>query len=410
LKWAVLDSCESLNYTSWTNWLQSFTGLHMLLGMNTSTVPSFDGSSRGRGEVFALLMRGDYYPINTTQLKIIDAWDWAGKHTWSEEPGHSSFDVFTGVVYDTNCLNDYLPEWGSSCSATSGSYIYHSTLIFSQYPPLGKSDTIYRLLDVTDGKYSISGTVPVKDTITVYASKKPEYNGNWADSLAKNLGMSGKISETTDAFFVDGSDTEDYYFVVQKDAPVISFQKFDARSGFPQSRDESVSAANAFLTENSLMSPEALEPGVTYNSGESVTKSGERTTDWRTAVVTYSRKLDGLPVWNSQKMVELDSQGKVISYFQNWRDYEPYKEVKLKSPETAFDEFQKKQALSEKGKADKIVVNHVQLGYYSQPAVATEKVLQPIFVFEGYRQYGDSIEPFAPVTIPATDEVFDEIP
>jgi hypothetical protein len=55
-------------------------------------------------------------------------------------------------------------------------------------------------------------------------------------------------------------------------------------------------------------------------------------------------------------------------------------------------------------------VNHVQLGYYSQPAVATEKVLQPIFVFEGYRQYGDSIEPFAPVTIPATDEVFDEIP
>ena len=86
---------------------------------------------------------------------------------------------------------------------------------------------------------------------------------------------------------------DDHFFVVQKDAPVISFQKFNGRTGFPLSRDESVSAATTFLTENGLLSSEALEPGVSYNSGESISKSGERTIDWRTAVVTYSRELNG---------------------------------------------------------------------------------------------------------------------
>ena len=52
----------------------------------------------------------------------------------------------------------------------------------------------------------------------------------------------------------------------------------------------------------------------------------------------------------------------------------------------------------------------VLYGYYSQPAVAMEKYLQPISVFEGYLQYGDSTEPFKPVAIAATDEALDEIP
>ena len=109
-------------------------------------------------------------------------------------------------------------------------------------------------------------------------------------------------------------------------------------------------------------------------------------------------------------MVELDSQGNVIGYFQNWRDYEPYREVKLKSPEKAFDEFQIKQAFSDERSPEKIDVTNVHLGYYSKPGVAGEDYLQPMYVFEGYNQYKDSTKPFAPVAIPATDEVINEIP
>jgi hypothetical protein len=38
-----------------------------------------------------------------------------------------------------------------------------------------------------------------------------------------------------------------------------------------------------------------------------------------------------------------------------------------------------------------------------------EKYLQPIYVFEGYSQSGNSTEPFTPVAIPATDEILDKI-
>ena len=346
----------------------------------------------------------------STPLKVIDAWEWAGKYTWPAEPGHSSFDVFTAVIYDTNCQNDYLPGWVSSCSATSGSLGYQTTLVFHPTESLKTGNSKSSTLDLTSGKYTLEASVPDEDKIMVYSSNKPEYSKKWVDRLAKNLGMSRKASETDDAFYANSDEVKNNYFVVQKGDSIISFQKFNARSGFPLSDDKSVSAANTFLKENGLMTDDTLEPSVTYNSGEILTKSGERKVDWRTAVVTYSRELNGLPVWNSQKMVELDSQGNVIGYFQNWRDYEPYREVKLKSPEKAFDEFQIKQAFSDERSPEKIDVTNVHLGYYSKPAVAGEDYLQPMYVFEGYNQYKDSTKPFAPVAIPATDEVINEIP
>jgi hypothetical protein len=52
------------------------------------------------------------------------------------------------------------------------------------------------------------------------------------------------------------------------------------------------------------------------------------------------------------------------------------------------------------------------LKYYSQvaAAAATEKYLQPVYVFEGYVRNGDVSESFEPVYIPATVEQFDNIP
>ena len=104
--------------------------------------------------------------------------------------------------------------------------------------------------------------------------------------------MSRKASETDDAFYANSDEVKNNYFVVQKGDSIISFQKFNARSGFPLSDDKSVSAANTFLKENGLMTDDTLEPSVTYNSGEILTKSGERKVDWRTAVVTYSREAE----------------------------------------------------------------------------------------------------------------------
>jgi hypothetical protein len=96
--------------------------------------------------------------------------------------------------------------------------------------------------------------------------------------------------------------------------------------------------------------------------------------------------------------------------FMNWRDYTPYKQVPLKTPEQAFQEFQTKPLVVQTIKPGKVIVNAITLVYYTQPAVVNEKYLQPIYVFEGYVQNGNTTEKFRPVAIAATNEVFEEVP
>jgi hypothetical protein len=275
---------------------------------------------------------------------------------------------------------------------------------------VNESKSASRLLNLAEDKYSLVAAVPQDDTIMVYKPAKSGYSKEWAASLEKNLGMSGDVLESDGIYYADSSDTEDYYFVVEKDTSTISFQKFDGRTGFPDSKTDYIAAANSFLEKNGLMTSEVQNPGVAHNFEESLTKSGGKKSEWKTTVVTYSREIDGLPVWNCQKMVELDSGGNVIGYFQNWRNYEPYKEYELKSPEKAFEEFMAEEDLATKGSPDSVVVTNVALGYYSLPAASDENFLQPIYVFEGYSQYGKSTEEFEPVVISAIDEVFNEIP
>jgi PKD repeat protein len=404
-KWAVIDACESLNYTSWENWNPSFNGLHMLLGWNTSTVPSYDNHTNGRGAVFAQLMTGNYMPTGRQILKMSDAWDWAGKYTWGVEPTTSSFDVYDAVIYDTNCQNDYLPGWGSDCTVTSGSQEYQSTLIFKQNSNSGNSNLQFSSINLAVGKYSIAASVPVaKNSTMVYAPVKSGYTREFASSLAKSLGMSGNLRETENAFYANDTDADKYYFVVRKDTPMISFQKLNSRSGLPQSKDQSVSAVNAYLRKNNLLPPGDLEPEVVNNVGERFNRSGERHLDWKTNVITYPQVINGLPVLNAQFTVEVDSHGNIIGLFKNWCDYKPYRESNFKSPDTAFGEFRIKNLQSQKGNSNKIVVTNVSLGYYMQSS-DTVAYLQPGYTFEGYYQNGNSTEPFDPVIIPAIQDV-----
>jgi len=111
---------------------------------------------------------------------------------------------------------------------------------------------------------------------------------------------------------------------------------------------------------------------------------------------------------------EIGGNSDIISLFMNWRDYVPYKEVTTKPVDAAFREFTKAQLRYQlsKGEPDRIVVTGVTLKYYAQvaAAAATEKYLQPVYVFEGYVQRGDESVPFQPVYVPATIEQFDNIP
>ncbi|OPX63225.1 MAG: PKD domain protein [Methanoregula sp. PtaB.Bin085] len=398
-KWVVLDACLSLYDGTWTQWSNSFNGLHMLLGWNTTTVPSYD-PVKSRGQVFAELMQGEYPSNESQRLRMIDAWDWAGRYTWGIQPTQSESDIYNAVIYDENCINDHLAGWGDVCAAPSGNLHYYSILIFN------KTEGIYattRSLTMIEDSYSVDAKVPVtSDIVAIYKSVRPEYTKESVSSLAMNLGMSGNIRETPNAFYAGDTDTDQYYFVVQKDTGMISFQKFNARSGMPQPDRKSIEAVNRFLQDNNLLPLNSLEPAVVNNVGESISSTGERQISWKTNVISYPQMIDGLPVYNAQFTVEVDSENNIIGLFRNWREYQPYETVILKSPEQAFGELKSHQPQGKKAvKPDNVKVTGISLGYSLQASTDGEEYLQPLYILKGNHRHGTSEEPFEPVVIDA---------
>ena len=421
LKWAVLDTCLSLDQgdessveTSWMKWKSSFDGLRMLLGWHTTTFPTSRPNTRG--QVFAQLMKGTYN--SNSPLTLIEAWDKAGEYTMASY--YPSSDTYTAEIYDSSCSGDKLPGYGGYSTSPGGTQEYRKTLVAEQNipspttpptPPSGLHLSGSRTMTTSIGDYSIRATIPVTSkNIMIYTSARPDYTQEKVSSLSRKLGLSAPIRQTASTYGISSGKDEKIYLDIQKNARIIAFDTFDNRTGSSLSVTKAVDASRKFLKNSDLLPTDALDPSVAYNEKSILSAKGEIKNAGKTTVVTYPRQLNGLMVWNSQLFTEVNSEEKVVSMFMNWRDYIPYKQVPLKTLENAFAEFQKNPLHVENVQPGKVIVDRVSLVYYTQPAIVDEKYLQPIYVFEGYVQNGSATERFIPVAVAATDEVFEEIP
>jgi len=404
VKWAVFDSCKTLNEDNWSilRWLPSFSnGLHMLLGWQTDVAATSVNGSNYRGEAFAELMKGDY-PDDATHNTISDAWYYAGVYTY---PRSSSFDVWNAVMYWNECENDHLPGYSDlpNCinPGASQSITWRARLVFAQ----NRCSTNSLPVNMTIDNFSLVASVPIPSNNTmIYMPVKSGYTKEWISSLAKNLGMSGDIRETEDAFYGGDKDAEQYLFVVQKNSSMILFRKTNSSLGTVLSDTQSISAANTFLRKNNLLSSENLEPRVVNNRVLSFTRSGDYIGEWKTNVVVYPQLVNGLPVFSAQFFVEVDSDGNIIGLYKNWGEYEPYKEISQKSLEDAFSEFRTRWLESIQGIPEKVTVTRVSLGYQMNRSGDIGGYLQPVYIFEGNYQQNDSIESFEPMPIAAYKE------
>jgi hypothetical protein len=402
VKWAAFDSCRTIHddyeFTMDNPFLKSFDkGLHMLLGYDTDVGNNNDyPNGEYKGEIFADLMKGDYWN-NSHTMTIQNAWYWAGVYSHLRYSGQGP--VRSAAIYATNCGDDMLPGYGNSCSNPGSGFTQWTREVFPEYEP-GTLNS--RTLNLAVDNYSLETSVPVASgNAFIYTPVKSEYNKEWVSSLAKSLGMSGNILETDDIFYADDIDAKQFYFVVQKNTSMISFQKLNRNSDIVQSETRSQSAADTFLRNYNLMPSEYLETTVANNSAVRISRTGKNQVISKTNVIWYPQRINGLPVFGARSMVEVDSEGNIITLFKNWREYEPYKEMSLKSPEDAFKEFRIRQSGSNLGIPEKVNITRVSLGYQIQKSGNLAEYLEPVYIFEGYCQNGDIQESFNPAIIKA---------
>jgi hypothetical protein len=391
----------------------------MLLGYDTpATCPS-----ASTGQAYAELMRGAYQQ-NTTVMPILEAWKWANWYTVED----SSRAI--GMIFVDGCHDDYLPGYGgfqNNCNPTrdgNGNYALSYQKwntdpdVYSQKSGLLQSGQVITL---TEGNYQLNAVMnPVPERIMIYIPTEQEITTEKSGKISKELGMSGTVTEIKTGYTNDPK-KENKFFLIQKKTGTISYEDLTrwkkARDiDVPEklsSDDKAIARATDFLTAADLLPQDAILDGIRHNPTETLYSPTRKEITHETVSVIYGRELNGLPVQNSKILVELGGNSDIVSLFMNWRDYSPYKEVAVKPVPDAFTDFTKRTLhyhLTDD--PEKIVVTNISLKYYSQvaAAAATEKYLQPVYLFEGYVQHGDESVPFEPIYIPATTEQFDSIP
>ena len=167
--------------------------------------------------------------------------------------------------------------------------------------------------------------------------------------------------------------------------------------------NEAIKIATKFLKDRDLFPEGAVEPVAIRENAYTVGKGDE--IYFGEIGVWYHRYLNGLNVQGTQLVVYVGGNGDVIGYYANWRDYEPYKEYPLSTPQDAFDKLKTKGVPVGMNKPDSIVsIDDVHLAYKTTAGAYSEEYLEPVWVFKGNVMVDG--KPVAPVeqNIPALTE------
>ncbi len=166
--------------------------------------------------------------------------------------------------------------------------------------------------------------------------------------------------------------------------------------------------ATAFLKAHDLLPDGAVFSKSTHDKTYKLNRSGGEPTVVRENIeLGYSRELNGMKVEGTQFMVGVGAHGDIISFFVNWKEYEPIVEYPIKSGESAFDELKQKGIAVSSGpvKPDTISIDQAYLAYYTKALAYPEDYLEPVWVFKGTALAdGKSVAPITEYIPALTDE------
>lgn len=249
-------------------------------------------------------------------------------------------------------------------------------------------------------------TKTATNSILVYKTRPPNVNKESTLAFAKKFNVTGKLrGETTVQ-----SDDLVYGVTLTKNsgsAEYLNVKRPNAKQDAPEylpSDDDAVKIATKFLKDRDLF-PEGAAFSKTYRENAiAVSEKPERVVFGQIGV-WFNRTLNGMKVEGTQLVVYVGGNRDVIGYYANWRDYEPYKEYTLSTPQEAFDKLKAKGVPVGMNKPDSIVsIDDVHLAYKTTAGASSEEYLEPVWVFKGNVMVDD--KPVAPVeqNIPALTE------
>jgi hypothetical protein len=245
------------------------------------------------------------------------------------------------------------------------------------------------------------------EKILVYKTIPPIVTKETTLALAKKFNVTGTLRGET----VVQSEDLVYDVFIRKNSGTASYSNakrpnnaMDAPDKLP-SDEEAAKIATQFLKEKDLLPEGAFFSRIEREYARGIDKDGKEIRYNGRIVVWFGRKLNGLDVKGTQLSIEIGGNGDVIGYYANWRDYSPFKEYPLKSPETAIEDLQKQGIAVGVEKPDTISITNFNLAYRTTPGAYAEEYLEPVWVFSGEAFInGKSVMPVQ-AYIPALKEV-----
>jgi len=162
------------------------------------------------------------------------------------------------------------------------------------------------------------------------------------------------------------------------------------------SEDEAIKMAEDFLKTNNLLPENIFFVGVGYSEIRNYASNGETVSQGRTSIaVGFGFIIDGMKVTGpgAKASVVFGDDGEIIEVSKIWREIEPDKEKKIKTPEEAFAEF--KQRWPDEADAEqfekaliktKVNISETYLTYYAEPGCIPQMFIEPVYVFKGVYQ------------------------
>lgn len=244
----------------------------------------------------------------------------------------------------------------------------------------------------------------VNDTIEIFKAKTPIVTPEYVEEIGKKLGFPGDAGaanpETIGMIDGDGDNLRHlmvyeasgaiWYAIPSKMHPVVTSQP-----NLP-SEEEAKSIATEFLYSRGLIQEsEAAKINKVVADQQVTAKKGSNEIISKyniTLQVQFARQINNMPIIGpgNKLKVFIGEGGEAVGLYKVWRNFEPYKYVKIKTPERAYKDLVtgNDTMYNTRAGGDKVVIREVYLAYWMKSADSEQKYILPVYVFGG-----DDIDP-----------------